>query len=88
MKNNFPKIRIDDFELFQMLQKSIRTGLFYSNYCCSDQLVAKLLVDDLIKKEQQTDLLMKSDQIMLLISNKCWSIFTSDRLKELVEHKN
>jgi hypothetical protein len=89
MKNEPLRIVIDEKHLFRLLKNSIplrRT--FEKNYCISNALTAKLLVDELLRRETKTDRLPDKKHLRHIQNNVLWSALSAEKIEETLSNLN
>jgi hypothetical protein len=89
MKKDPARIVIDDMHLFRLLKKSIGLRrIFEKNYHLSNALTAKLLVDELLQTENNTDRSPDKKQARQMQNNVRWTALSAEKLADTLNNLN
>lgn len=89
MKKDPVLIVIDDMHLFRLLKKSIRPRrIFEKNYRLSNELTAKLLVDELLRREKETDRSPDKKHLRHIQNNVLWAALSAEKIEETLSNLN
>jgi len=89
MKKDPARIVIDDMHLFRLLKKSIRPRrIFEKNYRLSNALTAKLLVDELLQRENNTDRSPDKKQARQMQNKVRWSALSAEKMEDTLNNLN